>query len=183
MVLFTAGLEDYAKPICDAIESRYPAVFHHRLYRQATVSAEVYPCIKARGCGGAWCSCLGLRLRALRSAFSPQLYQGLTVCPAPAPAPAPAPLQDMSRLGRELGRCVLVDDTPLAFFMQPDHGIPVLQVRQCAGGCSSVWCSPDLTACPTFRVIASFRVIAYACYETCREIWPSGLCLAPGFHG
>lgn len=34
----------------------------------------------------------------------------------------------MSRLGRDLRRCVLVDDTPLAFFRQPDHGIPILQV-------------------------------------------------------
>lgn len=35
----------------------------------------------------------------------------------------------MSRLGRDLSRCVLVDDTPLAFYFQPDHGVPVLQVR------------------------------------------------------
>ena len=37
-------------------------------------------------------------------------------------------MQDMSRLGRDLSRCVLVDDTPLAFYFQPDHGVPVLQV-------------------------------------------------------
>lgn len=36
--------------------------------------------------------------------------------------------QDMSRLGRDMLRCVLVDDTPLAFYFQPDHGVPVLQV-------------------------------------------------------
>ncbi|EFN52946.1 hypothetical protein CHLNCDRAFT_137319 [Chlorella variabilis] len=82
VVLFTAGLKDYAAPICDAIEARYPGAFHHRLYRTATVAEDVYPCIK-----------------------------------------------DMSRLGRDLGRCVLVDDTPLAFFRQPDHGVPVLQFR------------------------------------------------------
>lgn len=34
----------------------------------------------------------------------------------------------MCRLGRDINRCVLVDDTPLAFYRQPDHGIPVLQV-------------------------------------------------------
>ena len=53
VVLFTAGLEDYAVPICDALEARYPGAFHHRLYRQATVQGDVYPCIKAgRGRGG-----------------------------------------------------------------------------------------------------------------------------------
>lgn len=82
VVLFTAGLEDYAKPICDEIERRYGSVFHHRLYRDATVTSSVYPCVK-----------------------------------------------DMSRLGRQLSKCVLVDDTPLAFFRQPDNGIPVLQFR------------------------------------------------------
>ncbi|PSC70630.1 CTD small phosphatase [Micractinium conductrix] len=82
VVLFTAGLQDYALPICDAIEARYPGAFHHRLYRTATVADPAYPCVK-----------------------------------------------DMARLGRDLNRCVLVDDTPLAFFRQPDHGIPVLQFR------------------------------------------------------
>lgn len=39
-------------------------------------------------------------------------------------------VQDMSRLGRDMTRCVLVDDTPLAFFRQPNNGIPVLCFRQ-----------------------------------------------------
>ena len=87
VVLFTAGLEDYAAPICDAIEARYPGAFHHRLYRPATTPCDAYPCVK-----------------------------------------------DMAHLGRDLRRCVLVDDTPLAFYRQPDHGIPVLQVRRGRGG-------------------------------------------------
>lgn len=49
VVLFTAGLEDYAAPICDAIEARYPGAFHHRLYRPATVACEAYPCVKVNG--------------------------------------------------------------------------------------------------------------------------------------
>lgn len=81
VVIFTAGLEDYAAPICDEIERRY-GKFDYRLYRPATVPSDVYPCIK-----------------------------------------------DLSRLGRDIRRCVLVDDTPLAFFRQPDNGIPVLQFR------------------------------------------------------
>lgn len=81
VVVFTAGLEDYAAPICDEIEARYGPVVH-RLYRPATVHSAVYPCVK-----------------------------------------------DLSRLGRDLGRCVLLDDTPLAFFFQPDHGIPVLPFK------------------------------------------------------
>eukprot|EP00890_Picochlorum_soloecismus_P001835 jgi/Picsp_1/2652/NSC_00882-R1_ctd small phosphatase-like protein len=82
LILFTAGLEDYASPICDEIERRYGKVFDYRLYRPATSHSEVYPCVK-----------------------------------------------DLSRLGRDLNRCVLVDDTPLAFVHQPDNGIPVLQFR------------------------------------------------------
>lgn len=37
--------------------------------------------------------------------------------------------QDLSRLGRDLRRCVLVDDTPLAFLAQPDNGIPIFNFR------------------------------------------------------
>ena len=82
VVLFTAGLEDYAKPILDEMERRYGKVFHYRLYRDATTVHSLYPCVK-----------------------------------------------DMSRLGRSLDKCILVDDTPLAFLKQPDHGVPVLQYR------------------------------------------------------
>lgn len=82
VVLFTAGLEDYAAPILDEIERRYGKVFHYRLYRPATSHSDVYPCVK-----------------------------------------------DLSKLGRKLEKCILVDDTPLAFFRQPDHGVPVLQYR------------------------------------------------------
>ena len=38
-------------------------------------------------------------------------------------------LQDLSRLGRDLRRTVLVDDTPLAFLRQPDNGVPVFNFR------------------------------------------------------
>ena len=37
--------------------------------------------------------------------------------------------QDLGRLNRSLGRCVLVDDTPLAFLHQPDNGVPVVGFR------------------------------------------------------
>ena len=37
--------------------------------------------------------------------------------------------QDLSRLGRDLNRTVLVDDTPLAFLRQPDNGIPIFNFR------------------------------------------------------
>lgn len=82
VVLFTAGLEDYAKPIVDQLESRYGRVFSARLYRPATTACDVYPCIK-----------------------------------------------DLSRLGRDLRRTLLVDDTPLAFYRQPNNGIPVFNFR------------------------------------------------------
>ena len=38
-------------------------------------------------------------------------------------------MQDLSRLGRDLTRTVLVDDTPLAFLGQPDNGIPIFNFR------------------------------------------------------
>ena len=81
VVMFTAGLEDYACPIADRLQSQYGA-FKHRLYRPATVTSPTYPCIK-----------------------------------------------DLSRLGRDLKRTVLVDDTPLAFLNQPDNGVPILGFR------------------------------------------------------
>jgi RNA polymerase II subunit A small phosphatase-like protein len=81
VVLFTAGLEDYAAPICDALEKRYGA-FTAKLFRPATVHSEVYPCVK-----------------------------------------------DLSLLGRDLARIVLIDDTPLAFLNQPDNGIPIYNFR------------------------------------------------------
>ena len=47
VVLFTAGLEDYARPIVDAIAARHgcpcPTL---RLYRPATTAAAAYPCVK-----------------------------------------------------------------------------------------------------------------------------------------
>ncbi|EIE23454.1 hypothetical protein COCSUDRAFT_62990 [Coccomyxa subellipsoidea C-169] len=82
VVLFTAGLEDYAKPILDELDRRYNGVFEYRLYRPATVACSAYPCLK-----------------------------------------------DLSRLGRDLRRTVLVDDTPLAFLRQPDNGIPIFNFR------------------------------------------------------
>jgi len=81
VVIFTAGLEDYAQPILDQIDARYGKI-PYRLYRPATVQADVYPCVK-----------------------------------------------DLSLLGREINRCVLLDDTPLAFFFQPDHGVPILPFK------------------------------------------------------
>jgi hypothetical protein len=38
-------------------------------------------------------------------------------------------VKDMARVGRPLGRTVLVDDTPLAFLHQPANGVPVLGFR------------------------------------------------------
>lgn len=82
MVLFTAGVEDYAAPIADRLHSSYNC-FVGRLYRPATVACSLYPCIK-----------------------------------------------DLSLLGRDLARTVLVDDTPLAFCRQPDNGIPVFNFSE-----------------------------------------------------
>ncbi|GFR46786.1 hypothetical protein Agub_g8417 [Astrephomene gubernaculifera] len=81
VVVYTAGLEDYAKPIVDALDPS-GRLFAHRLYRPATLRTAYYQCVK-----------------------------------------------DMGRLGRDLHRTLLVDDTPLAFLHQPDNGVPVLGFR------------------------------------------------------
>ena len=81
MVLFTAGLEDYAKPIVGALDPD-GTLFTACLYRPATVESKYYQCVK-----------------------------------------------DLSRLGRNLARTVLVDDTPLAFLNQPHNGIPVFSFK------------------------------------------------------
>ena len=46
-------------------------------------------------------------------------------------------VQDLSRLGRDLRRTVLVDDTPLAFLRQPDNGIPIFNFRSAPEPCPS----------------------------------------------
>ena len=86
VILFTAGVEDYAAPIADRLQLKYNC-FAGRLYRPATVACSLYPCIK-----------------------------------------------DLSLLGRDLARTVLVDDTPLAFCRQPDNGIPVFNFRRAPRG-------------------------------------------------
>jgi RNA polymerase II subunit A small phosphatase-like protein len=82
VVIFTAGLQDYAGPILDALEMRYGPCFTYRLYRPATVPHRLYACVK-----------------------------------------------DLSRLGRDLSRVLLLDDTPLAFLSQASNGIPILQFK------------------------------------------------------
>lgn len=49
VVVFTAGLEDYAQPILAEIERRY-GTFAHRLYRPATMHTDAYPCVKDMAC-------------------------------------------------------------------------------------------------------------------------------------
>ena len=81
VVIFTAGLEDYARPILDAIDPE-GTFFAARLYRPATVGSKYYQCVK-----------------------------------------------DLSMLGRDLTKTVLVDYTPLAFLHQPHNGIPVFSFK------------------------------------------------------
>lgn len=81
VVVFTAGLPEYASPILDAIDPTGELI-SARVYREGTTRTPYYQCVK-----------------------------------------------DLSRLGRDLRRVVLVDDTPLAFLRQPRNGVPVLAFR------------------------------------------------------
>ncbi|EFJ06481.1 hypothetical protein SELMODRAFT_135380, partial [Selaginella moellendorffii] len=75
LVLFTAGLEGYARPLVDRIdpENRISA----RLYRPATLVT----CYREH-------------------------------------------IKDLSRLGRDLRRTVIIDNNPCSFILQPSNGIP-----------------------------------------------------------
>ncbi|GBG69756.1 hypothetical protein CBR_g4587 [Chara braunii] len=75
LVLFTAGLEGYARPLVDRIDPE--GKISARLYRPATVSTRYREHVK-----------------------------------------------DLSTLGRDLRRTVLVDNNPFSFILQPVNGIP-----------------------------------------------------------
>lgn len=76
VVVFTAGMEGYAKPLTDAIDPH--GAIGGRLYRDA-------------------CVCTSHRDH----------------------------VKDLSRLGRDLRRTVLVDNNPFSFLLQPHNGVPV----------------------------------------------------------
>ena len=61
--------------------------------------------------------------------------------------------QDLSRLGRDMKRMVLVDDTPLAFLRQPDNGIPIFNFRCGPGRTAYVSCACSGSYC----LLASLR--------------------------
>lgn len=65
------------------------------------------------------------RLQLKYNCFAGRLYRPATVACSLYPC-----IKDLSLLGRDLARTVLVDDTPLAFCRQPDNGIPVFNFRQ-----------------------------------------------------
>uniref|UniRef100_A0A6V7QXK7 FCP1 homology domain-containing protein n=1 Tax=Ananas comosus var. bracteatus TaxID=296719 RepID=A0A6V7QXK7_ANACO len=75
LVLFTAGLEGYARPLVDRID--VDSKFSLRLYRPATVTTEYREHVK-----------------------------------------------DLSCLSKDLCRCVIVDNNPFSFLLQPSNGIP-----------------------------------------------------------
>jgi Dullard-like phosphatase family protein len=76
LVAYTAGLEDYARPVLDALDPQNK-YFRHRLYRDS--------CLFARG------------------------YY----------------LKDLAKIGRPLGRIVLVDNNAFCFLPQLSNGIPI----------------------------------------------------------
>ena len=49
--------------------------------------------------------------------------------PATSPGPAYPCIKDLGRLGRDLGRTLIVEDTALAFLAHPDNGVPVIPFR------------------------------------------------------
>lgn len=76
VVVFTAALPVYAKPVLDKIDPSCHIV--HRLYRDSTVTYRGQPFVK-----------------------------------------------DLARLGRDLRKCVLVDNNPFALLATPDNAMPI----------------------------------------------------------
>lgn len=81
VVLFTAGVPAYAKPLADALDPAH-RFFTARLYRNHTVKTVWHNYVK-----------------------------------------------DLSKLGRDLRRTVLVDNSPLSFLLQPANGIPCVPFK------------------------------------------------------
>lgn len=79
MVVFTAGIEPYAKPIIDQIEAYAGVTFARRLYRDSTARTPQYSTVK-----------------------------------------------DLTCLGLDLARVILLDDNPLSYSLQPFNGVPVM---------------------------------------------------------
>ena len=151
VVLFTAGLEDYAKPILDRLQQRYTC-FHSRLYRPATSASRSYPCIKVSSLlGSAPCQ---PRCWASLHVIRPHAAAGAGLGPASIVSMPGAPrlilllsAQDLSRLGRDLRCTILVDDTPLAFVRQPHNGLPVLTFRCVPSTAQPGWDLDRVAAC------------------------------------
>ena len=120
VIIFTAGLEDYARPIVDAIDptGRY---FSQRIYRDGTLKTEYYQVGVAFSTE--WHSGMGSH------GFVYQMMNLLDPIPLTHPTHPSQCVKDMARVNRSLCRTVLVDDTPLAFLHQPDNGVPVLGFR------------------------------------------------------
>lgn len=76
VVVFTAALPVYAKPVLDKIDPNGYII--HRLYRDATVTYRGQPFVK-----------------------------------------------DLARLGRDMRKCVLVDNNPFALLATPDNAMPI----------------------------------------------------------
>lgn len=81
LVLFTAGIPAYARPVADFLDP-VNKVFQAKLYRDACVTTEWRENVK-----------------------------------------------DLSLLGRNLSRTVLIDNSPYSFLLQPCNGIPCLPYR------------------------------------------------------
>jgi NLI interacting factor-like phosphatase len=132
----------YAQPILDVLD---PAgkLFAARLYRDATTAtlhhSNVKVCIccrsalaaaswfvSAQQCG-AKCMhpmlCLGMALQAC--SMPAKCTLALFWCKCQRIFKAHVYMQDLSRLGCDLARTVLVDDSPFSFLMQPSNGLPI----------------------------------------------------------
>lgn len=115
----TAGLEEYAAPIIEAIDPTGQLITTC-MYRQATLKTQYYQvgCAHGRKLPGSCFSraaataCVACSLGAGAAAHGARV-----VAPAHPPARPlllpPQCVKDMARVGRPLAKTVLVDDTPL----------------------------------------------------------------------
>ncbi|MFQ6647220.1 hypothetical protein Gotur_019316 [Gossypium turneri] len=114
LVLFTAGLEGYARPLVDRIDAENR--FSHRLYRPSTI------------CTGSLHFIAYVMLMILFGDTSaPEIHEGENLDVLKLFLDEfREHVKDLSCLSKNLCRTVIVDNNPFSFLLQPLNGIPCI---------------------------------------------------------
>ncbi|KAF4353395.1 hypothetical protein F8388_016338 [Cannabis sativa] len=106
LVLFTAGLEGYARPLVDRIDEEN--LFCRRLYRPSTTSTRPQLMTFSSNCG-----IITENIQVGHARISDWLEYREHV-------------KDLTGLAKDMCRIVIVDNNPFSFLLQPVNGIPCI---------------------------------------------------------